>query len=91
MTNRFEALLREVDPNVTLHYWDWQSDPRHAPNGRGGFVDLFTSDFMGFAQGPPGTPFAFLSGVTRKIAAGTHREASTSSRRTGLPPRRCRL
>lgn len=74
LTNRFEALLQEVDPNVTLHYWDWQNDPRHAPTGRGDFVDLFTSDFMGSAQGPPGTPFAYLTGVTRKVAAGTPRD-----------------
>ena len=28
IVNRLEALLREVDPALSLHYWDWTTDPR---------------------------------------------------------------
>jgi Common central domain of tyrosinase len=57
ITNRFEALLRDVDPMVSLHYWDWQTDPRHSSDGRGGFVNLFTPQFMGAALGPALDPW----------------------------------
>src|SRR5215467_12941948 len=57
LCNRFEAMLREIDPAVSLHYWDWQVDPRHAPDSRGGFVDLFTSGFMGASGGSASEPW----------------------------------
>jgi Common central domain of tyrosinase len=57
LCNRFEALLREVDPRVSLHYWDWSTDPRKSPDGRGGFVNLFSSDFMGSGSGDAGEPW----------------------------------
>ena len=41
LINRFEALLRQIDPEVSLHYWDWNEDPR----------PLFVSSFMGSATG----------------------------------------
>ncbi len=50
ITNRLEALLREVDPDLSLHYWDWTTDPRAGTN-------LFTSDFMGSSNGNAGNPF----------------------------------
>src|SRR5215471_4329146 len=51
LCNRLEGLLREVDPGLALHYWDWTTDPRSCPDGRGGVVDLFTSAFMGCPDG----------------------------------------
>lgn len=57
LCNRFEALLREVDPTVSLHYWDWTTDPRQSTDGAGGFTDLFAPDFMGSASGRAGAPF----------------------------------
>ena len=55
LVNRFEALLREVDPEVSLHYWDWTTDPN--PDGGGGAVNLFTSHFMGTANGDAEEPW----------------------------------
>jgi len=52
LTNRFEDLLREVDPRLSLHYWDWTTDP-------GAWFDpnaLLTSEFMGAATGEAGEP-----------------------------------
>jgi hypothetical protein len=82
LTNRFEALLRQVDPNVTLHYWDWQTDPRRSSNHNGGFVDLFTAAFMGAAQGKAGAPFDYLS-ITREMASRTPRDFQIKNFETG--------
>jgi hypothetical protein len=51
LVNRLEALLREVDPELSLHYWDWTTDPTTFSG-----VNLFTSDFMGQAHGDAGPP-----------------------------------
>jgi hypothetical protein len=53
IVNRLEEMLRQINPQLSLHYWDWTQDPRAIPNanlGRGtsGTLNLFTSDFMGF-------------------------------------------
>src|SRR6266487_705669 len=47
LLNRFEALLRLVDPALSLHYWDWTTDPSW----------MFTNDFMGNAHGDAGEPW----------------------------------
>lgn len=57
ITNRFEELLREINPQLSLHYWDFKEDPRALPNanlggGTTGTLNLFTPDFMG----SPGMP-----------------------------------
>jgi hypothetical protein len=36
LCTRLEQLLREVDPQLSLHYWDWNQDPH----------ELFTPTFM---------------------------------------------
>lgn len=41
LLNRFERLLRRVDPTVALHYWDWTTDPIL------GAVNLFTPATFG--------------------------------------------
>jgi hypothetical protein len=51
--NHLEGLVRLVDPRLSLHYWDWTTDPRVAS---GGGVALFTPDFMGTANGNAGPP-----------------------------------
>jgi len=51
LCNRFEALLRSVHPQLSLHYWDWNLDPSNMPDGEGGVINLFDSDFMGNADG----------------------------------------
>lgn len=47
LINRFENLLRQVDPALSLHYWDWTTDPGW----------MFTNDFMGNAHGDAGEPW----------------------------------
>jgi hypothetical protein len=53
IVNRLEEMLRQIDPQLSLHYWDWTQDPRAIPNanlggGRTGNLNLFTPDFMGY-------------------------------------------
>ena len=54
LSNRLEHLLRLVDPQLSLHYWDWTTDPRVAGSGR---AALFTTEFMGSSNGDIGAPF----------------------------------
>jgi hypothetical protein len=51
IVNRLEQLLREVDPALSLHYWNWTTDPRATTGGR---AALFTSQFMGNDHGDAG-------------------------------------
>src|SRR5215213_7790870 len=60
IVNRMEASLREINPQLSLHYWDWTQDPRAVPNanlggGSTGTLNLFTTDFMGYG-GPVPAP-----------------------------------
>ena len=55
LINRFEDLLRIVDPDLSLHYWDWTTDPRIATATR---AALFTPAFMGSPNGDAGAPLA---------------------------------
>jgi hypothetical protein len=53
IVNRLEEMLRQINPQLSLHYWDWTQDPTNIPNanlggGTTGTLNLFTSDFMGY-------------------------------------------
>jgi hypothetical protein len=50
MCNRFEALLRSIHPQLSLHYWDWNLDPSNMVDEDGNAVNLFNADFMGNAD-----------------------------------------
>jgi hypothetical protein len=47
LVNRFEAMLRQVDPRLSLHYWDWTRDAS----------PLFTASFMGSSNGDADDPW----------------------------------
>ena len=62
IVSRLEQLLRQVDPRLSLHYWDWTTDPRVATANR---VAILTGTapgnpqgFMGSSSGNAGPPFA---------------------------------
>jgi hypothetical protein len=60
IVNRLEQMLRQINPQLSLHYWDWTQDPTAIPNanlggGVTGILNLFTEDFMGFG-GPTNQP-----------------------------------
>jgi hypothetical protein len=57
LVNRFEQLIREIDPQLSLHYWDWTQDPHAVPDGNGGTINLFSTDFMGSDNGLAGEPW----------------------------------
>lgn len=80
LVNRFEELIRRINPQLSLHYWDWTQDPRNIPNsnlggGRTGNLNLFTPDFMGYggrANAPIGGPW--LGAVFYAPGAGQNRD-----------------
>jgi hypothetical protein len=86
LCNRFEALLREVDSELSLHYWDWTTDPRATPDGKGGVVNLFTPQFMGGVGDPAGPPLQNFEStelghllIWRQIAPGAPQVPSDAS------------
>jgi Common central domain of tyrosinase len=63
LCNRLERDLQDIDSTLALHYWDWTTDPRTSPNGRGGTTNLFSTGpdgFMGSANGIAGAPLESL-------------------------------
>jgi ribulose bisphosphate carboxylase small subunit len=82
IVNRIEGMLRQVNPHLSLHYWDWTQDPRAIPNanlggGRTGTLNLFTDDFMGWG-GPEQRPIAepWLNAGFYQPGAANHRDAT---------------
>jgi hypothetical protein len=61
--NRYEMLLREAYPTVTLFYYDWHMNP--ATNAR-------VSGLMGSFSGPIGAPFNVLAPPAVSRVTGTH-------------------
>ncbi len=47
LVNRLEIMLRQVDPRLSLHYWDWTRDAS----------PLFTTSFMGSGSSNAGDPW----------------------------------
>ena len=61
--SRYEILLREAYPKVTLFYWDWTTDPRLSPRITG---------LMGSFSGAIGAPFGVLAPPAVSRFTGTH-------------------
>ena len=59
LTNRFEELLRQINPQLSLHYWDFAEDPTNIPNanlggGMVGTLNIFDANLFGLAIANPG-------------------------------------
>ncbi|MES0151773.1 tyrosinase family protein [Mesorhizobium sp. M0012] len=90
IVNNLESMLRQVNPQLSLHYWDWTQDPRGIPGanlGKGmtGTLNLFTADFMGYG-GPTSKEIGepWLSARYYIPGATPHRDVS---RNPADPPR----
>jgi len=65
IVNRLEGLVREINPKLSLHYWDWTQNPNAVPGanlggGSTGTLDLLTSGFFGYGgstSAPIGAPW----------------------------------
>ena len=78
IVNRIEVLLRQINPQLSLHYWDWTQDPRSIANanlggGMSGNLDLLTANFMGEKNGAIGEPW---------LSAGYYVPGATNYRST---------
>jgi hypothetical protein len=56
IVSRLEAMLRQVDPRLSLHYWDWTKDPRVDSIDRSAI--LGPTGTLGSASGNAGPPLA---------------------------------
>src|SRR6266852_336335 len=77
LCNRFEAMLREVDPDLSLHYWDWNTDP----------AALFDETFMGSANGDAGAPWLKAGFYDpNPVPPNNYRDNAVHSLNQGPPP-----
>ena len=76
LVNRFEAMLRQVDDRLSLHYWDFNRDP--AP--------LFTSSFMGSGSGAAGDPWLAAGFYDPDAGTSGHPEDRDASSGTPADP-----
>jgi hypothetical protein len=100
ITNRFEAMLREINPQLSLHYWDFKEDPRAIPNanlggGNTGTLDLFDVSLMGspgapddgsHAVGPIGEPWLTAGFYDPQAGTTGHPQAREVSGQPTDPP-----
>jgi hypothetical protein len=100
ITNRFEALIREINPQLSLHYWDFKEDPRAIPNanlggGNVGTLNLFDVNFMGSpgiqenvnpAGGPIGDPWLTAGFYDPQAGTSGHPQAREVSGSPTDPP-----
>jgi hypothetical protein len=100
ITNRFEALIREINPQLSLHYWDFKEDPRAIPNanlggGNVGTLNLFDVNFMGSpgiqenvnpAGGPIGDPWLSAGFYDPQAGTSGHPQAREVSGSPTDPP-----
>lgn len=92
LVNNIETMLRQVNPQLSLHYWDWTENPSNIPNANlgnstVGNLNLFTPDFMGYGgsiSAPIGEPW--LSAGFYVSGADPHRDSSTDNNPAD-PPR----
>src|SRR5882757_8376677 len=91
IVNRLEEMLRQINPQLSLHYWDWTQDPRAIPNanlggGLTGTLNLFTPDFMGYG-GSSSQPIAepWLSAGYYDPQAGTSGHPPDRDSSSGTP------
>jgi len=84
LCNRLEEMLRQINPQLSLHYWDWTQDPRAVPNanlggGTTGTLNLFTPDFMGHGgSGSAAIGESWLSAGYYVPGASPHRDATSN-------------
>lgn len=64
LCNRFEQMLRMMDPDLSLHYWDWNQDPAW----------LFTANFMGNANGAVGAPLLGTGFYNPNVVGDNYRD-----------------
>jgi Common central domain of tyrosinase len=88
LCNRFEALLRTIDPRLSLHYWNWNLDPSNMPDGQGGTINLFDAEFMGNADGTvdPIAGFPFGGAVGQPLLGGGFYDPAAANFRDNNSP-----